>query len=54
MTKETPKRADDKRVSKGQVPKKVVTASGKSAGTAKPVEVVKPKRPRSGRPKKVK
>lgn len=53
MTKEAPKRADDKRVIK-QVPKKVATAAGKTAGTAKPVAVVKPKRPKAGRPKKVK
>lgn len=54
MTKEAPKRADDKRVTKGQVPKKVATAAGKTAGTAKTVTVVKPKRPKAGRPKKVK
>jgi hypothetical protein len=48
-----PKRADDKRVSKGRVPKKVAASEAKPAGTAKPVAVVKPKRPHSGRPKKV-
>lgn len=52
MTKSEPRRADDKRVSKGRVPKKVAAAEAK--GAPKPLAVVKPKRPRAGRPKKVK